>query len=86
MTTVVLNVHERVIPANADALGRMIDTLGSAGDMVWPSERWPPMKLDRPLEVGASGGHRKRREHAFLFRIFIEKKGKVAVDSHTIGG
>lgn len=57
MTSVVLNIHERVIPANADAVGRMIDTLGSGGDMVWPSERWPPMKFDRPLEVGASGGH-----------------------------
>jgi hypothetical protein len=28
---VVVNVHERVIPAGVDAVGRMIDTLGSAG-------------------------------------------------------
>ncbi|MDA8178880.1 MAG: SRPBCC family protein [Desulfobacteria bacterium] len=57
MSHVVVNIHERVIPADVDAMGRMIDTLGSAGDMVWPSERWPPMKLDRPLQVGAAGGH-----------------------------
>ena len=54
---VVVNVHERVIPASVDAVGRMIDTLGSAGDVVWPTERWPALKLDRPLQVGAAGGH-----------------------------
>ncbi len=57
MTFAVRNVHERVIPAGVVEVGRMIDTLGSAGDVVWPHERWPPMKLDRPLQVGAAGGH-----------------------------
>ena len=28
---VVVTVHERVIPARVDAVGKMIDTLGSAG-------------------------------------------------------
>ena len=28
---VVVNVHERLIPARVDAVGKMIDTLGSAG-------------------------------------------------------
>jgi hypothetical protein len=53
----VVNIHERVIPASVDAVGRMIDTLGSAGDMVWPTGRWPALKLDRPLQVGGAGGH-----------------------------
>jgi hypothetical protein len=57
VTSAVRNVHERVIPAGVAAVGRMIDTLGSTGDVVWPHERWPPMKLDRPLQVGATGGH-----------------------------
>jgi len=57
----VVNVHERVIPGSVDAVGRMIDTLGSAGDVVWPSERWPPLKLDRPLQVGAAGGNRRHK-------------------------
>jgi hypothetical protein len=57
VTPVILNVHERVIPASVDAVGRMIDTLGSVGDAVWPTGRWPPLKLDRPLQVGAAGGH-----------------------------
>lgn len=57
MSLVIVNIHERVIPASVDEVGRMIDTLGSAGDVVWPRERWPPMKLDRPLQVGSAGGH-----------------------------
>lgn len=35
----------------------MIDTLGSEGDRLWPREKWPPMRFDRPLQVGAIGGH-----------------------------
>lgn len=52
-----MNIHERVIPASVDAVGRMIDTLGSAGDGIWPTGRWPALTLDRPLQVGATGGH-----------------------------
>ena len=57
MTPVILNVHERVLPASGDAVGRMIDTLGSACDGIWPTGRWPALTLDRPLQVGAAGGH-----------------------------
>lgn len=57
METFIVNIHERTIPASADAVGRMVDTLGSAGDRVWPHERWPVLTLDRPLQVGAAGGH-----------------------------
>jgi len=57
VSSVVVNVHERVIPASADAVGKMIDTLGSPRDQIWPHERWPALKLDRPLQVGAAGGH-----------------------------
>jgi len=57
VSPLVVNVHERVIPASVGAVGKMIDTLGSAGDGIWPHERWPALKLDRPLQVGAAGGH-----------------------------
>jgi len=40
--------------ANAGAL---IDGLASRDDALWPRDRWPAMKLDRPLGVGAAGGH-----------------------------
>ncbi|MDO4242439.1 MAG: SRPBCC family protein [Actinomyces sp.] len=51
------NIHERVIAAPADRLGPLLDGLGRPGDRLWPSERWDPMVLDRPVQVGADGGH-----------------------------
>jgi hypothetical protein len=51
------NVHERALDAPPTEIGTLIDGLASDGDRLWPSDRWPPMRLDRPLGVGASGGH-----------------------------
>jgi hypothetical protein len=53
----VLNIHERVLDASADQVGRLIDSLASSDDLLWPSDRWVPMQFDRPLGVGAVGGH-----------------------------
>jgi hypothetical protein len=35
----------------------LLDSLASTSDRVWPAENWPPMRFDRPLSVGAVGGH-----------------------------
>lgn len=51
------NVHEREIDAPAAAVGAMLDRLGQGDDVLWPSPRWQPMVLDRPMGVGADGGH-----------------------------
>ena len=51
------NVHERVINAPIESLGALLDGLGQKDDRLWPSQSWPPMVLDRPLAVGADGGH-----------------------------
>lgn len=51
------NVHERVIAAPAEAVGVLLDGLGSDRDRLWPAPAWPPMQFDRPLGVGADGGH-----------------------------
>ncbi|GAB2445353.1 SRPBCC family protein [Nocardia tengchongensis] len=53
----VRNVHSRVIAADARAVGRLLDTLATDEDRLWPVRRWPAMLFDRPLGVGASGGH-----------------------------
>ncbi len=53
----VLNIHERLLPAPAEAVGALLDTLSSPGDRFWPRHSWPAMKFDRPLGVGAAGGH-----------------------------
>jgi hypothetical protein len=53
----VRNVHQRELPLPASRVGLLIDTLSSADDALWPADRWPAMKFDRPLSVGAVGGH-----------------------------
>jgi hypothetical protein len=51
------NVHERTLPVSADAVWRMLETLGGPDDRLWPRDRWPAMKLDGGLEHGARGHH-----------------------------
>jgi hypothetical protein len=53
----VLNIHEREIPAGASKVGALIDSLASDNDALWPKAFWPAMRFDRPLSVGAVGGH-----------------------------
>jgi hypothetical protein len=51
------NIHERTLNAPIGALAPMIDQLASRQDRFWPASRWSAMKFDRPLAVGAIGGH-----------------------------
>lgn len=53
----VLNIHERELQAGAADVGALIDSLASPEDALWPNDTWPRMKFDRPLGVGATGGH-----------------------------
>ena len=53
----VVNHHERDLAAAAPVVGALINGLASANDRLWPHDRWPPMRLDRPLQPGATGGH-----------------------------
>lgn len=53
----ILNVHERNLQAGPDRVGDLVDSLASRGDALWPGHAWPPMEFDRPLGVGARGGH-----------------------------
>lgn len=51
------NAHERTLPAPAERVGALLDGLASPEDALWPRHDWPPMRFDRPLQVGAVGGH-----------------------------
>jgi hypothetical protein len=53
----VLNVHERELTADPEQVGVLIDSLSSSSDALWPWHSWPRMEFDRPLAVGAAGGH-----------------------------
>ncbi|MFF2806454.1 DUF2867 domain-containing protein [Streptomyces sp. NPDC058000] len=49
--------HTRTVQAPADAVGALLDHLGSESDPLFPAPAWPPLRFDRPLGVGADGGH-----------------------------
>jgi hypothetical protein len=51
------NLHQREFPLPLAAVGALIDSLASRDDRLWPNGKWPPMRFDRPLAVGAVGGH-----------------------------
>jgi hypothetical protein len=59
LMTRIYNVHEREIAAPATVVGEILDTVGSADDRLWATDIWvaEPVVFDRPLGVGASGGH-----------------------------
>ncbi|MER6999219.1 DUF2867 domain-containing protein [Streptomyces sp. NPDC000410] len=53
----VRNVHERVIEAPAATVGALIDRISADDDPLSPGPAWPAIRFDRPLGVGADGGH-----------------------------
>jgi hypothetical protein len=53
----VLNLHECILETQISKAGELIDRLASENDVLWPVKKWSPMKFDKPLCVGASGGH-----------------------------
>jgi len=53
----VLNIHEREFEADYEQVAKLIDSLSSEDDLLWPNQCWPRMKFDRPLSVRAKGGH-----------------------------
>ena len=53
----VINIHSRIYPVPSAEVGRLVDSLSSKNDLLWPHEMWPRMKFDKPLAVSANGGH-----------------------------
>jgi len=53
----VTNIHQRHIPRPPAEVGRLLDSLASERDELWPRALWPAMRFDRPLGIGADGGH-----------------------------
>jgi hypothetical protein len=86
-----LNIHERIIEAPADRVGRLLADLGGDKDRLWPSPAWVPMRLDRPLAVGADGGHGPIRYHAIVYQPgtrvrfdFHERTGAAGFHEFTV--
>jgi len=53
----VINIHKREIQQPKTELAKLFNTLASDNDMMLATDRWPPMKLDKDLQVGSRGGH-----------------------------
>jgi hypothetical protein len=51
--------HARSLDATVEEVGRLVAALGGERDVLWPKEHWPgtQLRFDRPLAVGARGGH-----------------------------
>ncbi|MEH1099592.1 SRPBCC family protein [Micromonospora sp. CPCC 205561] len=64
----VRNIHERQLAAPASAVSALIDSLATPDDRLWPRDRWPAMRFDRPLGVGARGGHGPVRYTVVAYR------------------
>ena len=62
----VTNIHSRSYPVTNTKIGELLDSLASKEDRLWPKRMWPAMKFDRPLSVGAIGGHKP-------IQYFVEK-------------
>lgn len=53
----VFNKHTREMHTSLAEAGKLLDGLASEHDHLWPRDAWPAMHFDRPLSVGAVGGH-----------------------------
>jgi hypothetical protein len=53
----IINKHERIIKAAKEKIAEILDQIAIKEKSVWPSDRWPPIEFDRPLSIGALGGH-----------------------------
>jgi hypothetical protein len=51
------SIHKRRFDASREAAGALLDGLSSENDALWPGDRWPAQRFDRPLGTGANGGH-----------------------------
>jgi hypothetical protein len=51
------DVHQREFATEPAQLDDLLDQVAEPANPLWPSPAWPPMRLDRPLAVGAVGGH-----------------------------
>jgi hypothetical protein len=76
----VRNVHERIVPAPIERVGPLLDRIGGPDDVLWPTPGWQPMVLDRPVAVGAAGGHSSIR-----YRVTGYEPGRMVEFEFTPG-
>ena len=53
----VINIHNREITQPKSEVAKLFKTLATENDLMLATDKWPPMKLDKGLQVGSKGGH-----------------------------
>ena len=87
----ITNIHTRDLHAPIHEVGSLLDSLASKQDLLWPYEKWPPIRFDRPLSIGAVGGHSVIRytiesyqpERCITFR-FTSPKGFIGTHCFSV--
>jgi hypothetical protein len=92
------NTHTRLIQRSLGDVAPLLESLAGPHDRLWPSDRWPPIRLDRGLAVGSKGGHgtilyevvdhEPGRSVTFRFdpRIGIVGTHTFSIADHGVGG
>ena len=52
-----INIHKRIIDQPKSKVVELFATLATEKDMMLATDKWPPMKLDKGLQLGSKGGH-----------------------------
>tara|TARA_R110002050_G_scaffold56512_3_gene127163 strand:- start:124493 stop:124987 length:495 start_codon:yes stop_codon:yes gene_type:complete len=53
----VLNIHKRTLNQPKSKVTKLLKTLSTENDRIWPKEKWPEMKFKDGIQVGTKGGH-----------------------------
>ncbi|HVK22676.1 MAG TPA: SRPBCC family protein [Actinokineospora sp.] len=62
------NVHQRELPVAPAVIGRLLDGIQGSDSPIWPVDTWPAVRFDRPMAVGATGGHGPVRYSCTAYR------------------
>jgi hypothetical protein len=53
----VINFHKREISQPKSEVAKLFKTLATDNDLMLATDKWSPIKLDKGLQVGSTGGH-----------------------------
>jgi len=53
----VINIHKRKINQSKASVQKLLDTLATKNDKIWPYEKWPAIRFKNGLRIGEKGGH-----------------------------
>ena len=53
----VLNVHKRIINQPKEEVLKLLKTLATQDDKIWPDKKWPAIRFKEGLKEGSKGGH-----------------------------